>query len=237
MALGHAANRILDEVLDNVGEVHLFMDLLNAVTMALDCSHHSAQMGSLLFVDWLCVWLNGSADCTVILHHVTKSVMFEPLELVHLFATSVKVEAGRRPVRTAAFARKQLTSDMLEAWDSMSRIPSYIGHNFLTLRNKGRLLSPSHIGGGPWLHKVWGSNMLTARLILSVTGHAPIAAYHARFHLGDLPMEDGFLVCLCGSFKGETVRHVINSCGRYDRHSTKFHISQRRDFLPYVEFL
>ena len=91
--------------------------------------------------------------------------------------------------------------------------------------------------GGPWLCKVWGSNMLTARLVRSVTGHAPIAAYRAHFRLGDLPMEDGFLVCPCGSFEDEMVRHVINSCGRYDRHPTKFHISRRGDFLPYVEFL
>ena len=151
MALGHAVNRISNEVLNNVGEVHLFTDSLNAVTMALDCSHHSAQLGSLLFVDQLCVWLNGSADHTLVLHHVTKSVVFELLELVHLFATSIKVEVGRGPVHTAAFARKQLTSDMLEAWDSMSQVTNHIGHNFLSLWNKGRLLSPFHIGRGPWL--------------------------------------------------------------------------------------
>ena len=44
MALGHAVNHILDELLNDVEEVHLFTGSFNAVNLALDCSHHSAQL-------------------------------------------------------------------------------------------------------------------------------------------------------------------------------------------------
>lgn len=199
--------------LDGINAIHIFSDSVNALKSAFDATHHSGQTSSLPVCDLLVPWLQGNAQRSVHLHHVTKGVELVEHELVHLAATSIRVEAGASPLISASYARKDTVSRMLGSWKDSFRDKKYIGNNFLTLyESKDVPLVPTHLNQGPWMRKTGHSNTLTARLAHSVTGHAPIGEYRSRF----FPLEP--TSCRCG-FPLESVRHVYRDCPLFERES------------------
>ena len=80
--------------LEGKGELHIFADSLTALRWTVDPSLHSSQVHSLNFLWHVWPWLHGQADTRIVLHYVDKDVGLDMHSLVHLLATSTKVEAG-----------------------------------------------------------------------------------------------------------------------------------------------
>jgi hypothetical protein len=216
----------ISEILPQLGEVHIYSDSVKALKWVFDVSSHSSQDCSLAALWTIRPWLEKSPDTRVFLHHVNKDVGMDAHSLVHLFATSVRVEAGGAPVRTADSARAAATSAMLGDWALMLRDPKYIGRNFLRLRAGAEAVAPSHIGGGPWMKGVQRSHRLTARLVRAVTGHAPIGEYSERFFRESSR-------CMC-SHPWESVVHIIHLCPLYTRNPSP---GKRYQLVEFVKFL
>ena len=163
-------------------EVHIYSDSLKAIRWLFDASNHLSMDCSLAALWAIRPWLDEAPDTKIFLHHIHKDVGLDAHSLVHLFATSIRVEAGSAPGRSFDSARAVSTAAMLTDWNLLLRDVKYTGHNFLHLCFGGSPVTPSHIGGGPWLRGVQRSNRLTAQLTHACTGHAPIGEYAARFH-------------------------------------------------------
>ena len=197
------------DILPQLAEVHIYSDSLKAIRWLFDALNHSSMECSLAALWAIRPWLDGAPDTKVFLHHILKDVGLDAHSLVHLYATSTRVEAGGAPWRTFNSARVASTSAMLTDWNLMLRDVKYIGHNFLRLRFGGSPVTPSHIGGGPWLRGVQRSNRLTAQLTRACTGHAPIREYAAQFHKESSR-------CMC-SHPYESVIHIIHLCPLHTR--------------------
>ena len=192
--------------LDIIKEIHVFSDSTNALRHCMDASHHSGQFASISISEKLVPWFQLHPDTSLHLHHISDGVEIEDHQLVHLLATSTRVEAGGAPVISADFARREAVTRMLNSWNTLFRTSKYIGSNFLSLyQRKDTPLLPTHLNGGPWMRKTGHSHALTARMTRCVTGHAPIGAFRSRF----FPNEP--TACRCG-FPMETVSHVLNMC-------------------------
>ena len=163
--------------------IYVFADLLTALRWAVDPSLHSSQVHSLNFLWHVWPWIHGRVESRIILHYVDKDVGLDIHSLVHMLATSVKVEVGGVPERSMGYAQRQLTLNMMRDWGDLALSSRYIGHRYIRLcEGPGSAIQPSHLGGGHLLKAVGKSNRLTARLARGLTGHAPIGSYRARFH-------------------------------------------------------
>src|SRR6202023_3589813 len=169
--------------LEGKGKLHIFADSLTPLKWAVDPSLHSSQVHSLNFLWHVWLWLHGEAGSHIVLHYVDKDVGLDMHSLVHLLATSTKVEAGGAPERSMGYARMQLILNMLREWGKMSLSSRYIGHRYIRLcEGLGVIIQPSHLRGGHVFKAVGRSNRLAARLVCGLTGHAPIGTYRERFH-------------------------------------------------------
>ena len=151
--------------------------------------------------------------------------------LVHLYATSTQVEAGGAPWHTFDSARAASTATiMLADWNLLLQdIKWYTGHNFLCLRFGGSPVTPSHIGGRPWLWGVQHSNRLTTRLTCTCTsmGHVPIREYAAWFHRESSR-------CMCSHPHSESVIHIIHLCPLHMRSPSP---GKHYQLVEFVKFL
>ena len=197
-----------------------------AIRWLFDASNHSSMECSLAALWAIRPWLDGALDTKVFLHHVLKDVGLNAHSLVHLYATSTWVEAGGASWCTFDSARAASTAAMLTDWNLMLWDVKYIGHNFLHLRFGGSPVTPSHIGGGPWLRGIQRSNRLTARLMHACTGHVPIGEYAARFHKESSR-------CMC-SHPHESVIHIIHLCPLHTRSPSP---GKRYQLVEFVKFL
>ena len=214
------------DLLPQLAEVHIYSDSLKAIRWLFDASNHSSMECSLAALWAIQPWLDGAPDTKVVLHHIHKDVGLDAHSLVHLYATSTQVEAGSAPWRTFDSARAASTAAMLADWNLLLRDAKYTGHNFLHLRFGGSPVTPSHIGGGPWLRGVQHSNHLTARLTRACTGHVPIGEYAARFHKESSR-------CMC-SHPHESVIHIIHLCPLHMRSPSP---GKRYQLVEFVKFL
>jgi hypothetical protein len=122
-------------------------------------------------------------------------------------------------------ARSEITKSLVLLWqegfDDETNKACYHGHGWLdtyevTGPNWQRAL-PSHLNQGPWLRRYHGvtasnSSTLCARLVRTVTKHAPIGEFRSRF-FPDKPPED-----LHGAQHApETRAHILNHCSWYIR--------------------
>jgi hypothetical protein len=179
--------------------------------LCMDASHHSGQPASLAICRLLVPWLKQHANNTVHLHHITPGVELEDHLLVHIHATSTRVEAGGEPIILADFARREAVTCMLSGWNVLFWTKKYVGSSFLPLyQGKNTLLVPTHVNSGPWMRRMGHSHELTARLVRCITGHAPIGSFQSRF----FPLES--TACRCG-LPMETVSHVLYRCPSYQR--------------------
>lgn len=125
-------------------------------------------------------WLRLHAIHKIHFHHITDGVEMEDYQLAHILAVSTKVMAGGAPVISADFARRGAVTQMLDGWKTLFQSKKYIGSNFLTLyAKKDTPLVPTHLNGGPWMHKTGHSHALTTRLVRCTTGHAPIGEFRS----------------------------------------------------------
>jgi hypothetical protein len=113
-----------------------------------------------------------------------------------------------------------------EGFDDENNKSCYHGHGWLdtyeiTGSNWSRVL-PSHLSQGPWLRRYRGvtasnSSTLCARLVRTVTKHAPIGEFRSRF-FPDKPPED-----LHGTQHApETRAHILNHCSWYIRRADHY---------------
>jgi hypothetical protein len=189
--------------LEDIHQVHVFSDSMNALHLTMDMSHHSGQHLSLSICKVLVPWLQRHPNNSVHFHHITAGMDLEDHQLAHILTTLTRVEAGSVPVISPNFARHRAVTQMLKGWNSLFQSKKYIGSNFLTLyQRKDIPLVPTHVKSGPWMCKVGHSHSLTACLVCCTTGHAPIGVLHSRF----FPEES--TACRCG-FLMETVSHVL----------------------------
>ena len=149
------------DLLPQLAEVHIYSDLLKAIHWLFNASNHSSMDCSLAALWAVCPWLDGASDTKVFLHHVHKDVGLDAHSLVHLFTTSTQVKVGGDPGHTFDSARVASILAMLTDWNLLLWDIKYTGYNFLRLQFGGSPVSPSHIGGGPWLRGVQCSNHLT----------------------------------------------------------------------------
>jgi hypothetical protein len=181
----------------------MFLDSTNALCLCMDASHHSSQPSSLAICRLLIPWFKQHTNNTVHLHHITPGVELEDHLLVHIHATSTRVEAGGEPIISADFARCEADSRMLSGWIALFRTKKYVGSNFLPLyQGKNTPLVPTHVNSGPWMRRTGHSPELTACLVRCITRHAPIRSFRSRF----FPLES--TACRCG-LPMETVSHVL----------------------------
>ena len=92
-------------------------------------------------VHWLCY---GAPDMNVFLHHVYKDVRLNTHSLVHLYATSIRVEADGVPWHIFDSARAASTVAMLADWNILLQDVKYTGHNFLCLHFEGNPVTVRH---------------------------------------------------------------------------------------------
>ena len=108
-----------------------------------------------------------------------------------------------------------------------------MGNNFLQFTDKiGNSLAPLHVKGGPWLSKTWTSTFLTAHMVHTLTGHAPIGKYRARLLSGD-PF------CSCDVLRVpcvETQEHLYHMCPLLTRKQYK-HLKECSHFDYFIQFL
>jgi hypothetical protein len=103
----------------------------------------------------------------------------------------------------------------LDHWDSMFNDPKYRGSNFLHLWGKeGKMPQPSSHKGGKWLQAFGLDVRLCAHASWAILNHAPIGAYHQRFHIGDC---DFWCHCREDTQPGvmgtlETRHHLLTNC-------------------------
>jgi hypothetical protein len=179
-----------EEEADFLGEVIISLgQILIPDIMSVDHTQAVAQTISKVFdLAWMSLsickvlvpWLRHHPNNCVHFHHITPGVELEDHQLVHILATSTRVEAGGALVISADFARCRAVTQMLEGWNSLFQSKKYIRSNFLTLyQRKDTPFVPTHIKSGPWMCKAGHSHLLTARLVCCTTGHAPIGAYHS----------------------------------------------------------
>src|ERR1700724_2566381 len=181
----------LFEDLTIIDSIYFFSDSTNTAKMVLNSSIHSVQTYALATLTVLDSWMKASGINMVFFYHVPNSAdaIFEPHLSVHNLASSVKTEAGRSAVRTIAFSRKQITTDMLNSWAGMYRLSQNFGSNFQYPRCsinpiehvRARRMLPSHLKGGTWLKDVDHNAFLTAQMVRGLTAHAPIGHYRHRF--------------------------------------------------------
>lgn len=216
-AIAGGVQQAVDCSLDGILAIHIFSDSVNVLKCVFDVTHHSRQHVSLSVCDPLVPWLQENTVHSIHLHHVTKGVELKEHKLVHLDATSIRVEAGAAPLITASYTHKDVVDCMLTSWKDLFQAKKYIGSNFLTLyQSKDIPLVPTHLNQGPWMCKTGHSHTLTARLARSVTGHAPIGEYCPRF----FPLEP--TSCRC-RFPLESVRYVYRDCPLFERDSCPGH--------------
>jgi hypothetical protein len=227
-AIAAGVDQAYDIGLEDVHQVHMFSDSTNALRLCMDASHHSGQPASLAICRLLVPWLKQHANNSVHLHHITPGVELEDHQLVHIHATSTRVEAGGEPIISADFARHEAVTRMLSGWNTLFRTKKYVGSNFLPLyQGKNTLLVPTHVNSGPWMSRTGHSHELTARLVRCITGHAPIGLFRSRF----FPLES--TACRCG-LPIETVSHVLYQCPLHEweeEHSEKLPYKWLIDFL------
>jgi hypothetical protein len=195
-AIAAGVDQAYDIGLEDIRQVHVFSDSTNALRLFMDASHHSGQPASLAICQLLVPWLKQHANNSVHLHHITPGVELEDHQLVHIHATSTRIEAGGEPTISADFARCEAVTCMLSGWNALFRTKKYVGSNFLALyQGKNTLLIPTHVNSGPWMRRMGHSHELTARLVRCITGHAPIRSFRSRF----FPLES--TACRCGPWR------------------------------------
>jgi hypothetical protein len=199
-AIAAGVDQAYDIGLEDVRQV--FSDSTNALRHCMDASHHSGQPASLAICRLLVPWLKQHANNTVHLHHVTPGVELEDHLLVHIHATSTRIEAGGEPIISTDFARREAVSRMLSGWNTLFQTKKYAGSSFLPLYQGKNLLVPTHVNNGPWMRRTGHSHKLTAHLVRCITGHAPIGLFRSRF----FPLES--TACRCG-LPMETVSHIL----------------------------
>jgi hypothetical protein len=226
-AIAAGVDQAYDIGLKDIRQVHVFSDSTNALRLCMDVSHHSGQPASLAICRLLVPWLKQHADNMIHLHHITPGVELEDHLLVHIHATSTRVEAGGEPTISADFARCEVVTCMLLGWNALFRTKKYAGSNFLPLYQGKKLLVPTHVNSGPWMHRTGHSHELTARLVRCITRHAPIGSFRSRF----FPLES--TACRCG-LPMETVSHVLYHCPLYEREEVP---SEKLPYKWLVDFL
>jgi hypothetical protein len=110
-AIAAGVDQAYDIGLEDIRHVHVFSDSTNALRLCMDASHHSGQPASLSICRLLVPWLKQHADNTVHLHHITPGVELEDHLLVHIHATSTRVEAGGEPTISADFAQREAVKE------------------------------------------------------------------------------------------------------------------------------
>jgi hypothetical protein len=105
-AIADGVHQAYNVGLDDVQQVHVFSDSANALPLTMDVSYHLGQHLSLSICKVLVPWLRHHPNNCIHFHHITPSVELEDHQLVHILATSTRVEAGGAPVISADFARR-----------------------------------------------------------------------------------------------------------------------------------
>ena len=215
------------DLLPQLMEVHIYSDLLKAIQWLFDAPNHSSMECSLTALWAIRSWLDGAPDTKVVLHRVHKNVGLNAHSLVHLYATFTWVEAGDAPWRMFDFMQAVSTAAMLVDWNLLLQDIKYAGQSFLHLHLGGRPVTPSHIGGGPWLWSIQCSNYLTARLMHACTGHMLIGEYAAQFHKESSR-------CMC-SHPHESVIHIIHLCPLHMRSPSPGKHYQLMEFVKFLK--
>ena len=176
--------------INDVDEIHVFMDSTTAIMQSMDPSIHSAQECALEILFLITPWVE-QGNKQIYFHHVPDSedYMFMPHRLVHNLALSTKIEARFSAPRSLAFDKKQITDDILRDWGILLRDPKYTGRHFQHPRwsanwrehHRAKRMAPSHLKGGTWLKDTGHSVSLTAQMVRGLTSHAPIGQYRHRF--------------------------------------------------------
>jgi hypothetical protein len=177
-AIADGIHQAYDVGLEDIHQVHVFSNSANVLCLTMDMSHHSGQHSSLSICKVLVPWLQHHPNNSVHFHHITDGMDLEDHQLVHILATSMRVEVGSVPVISANFARCRAVTRMLDGWNSLFWTKKYINSNFLTLyQRKDTPLILAHVNSMPWMHKVGHSHSLTACLVRCTTEHAPIGEF------------------------------------------------------------
>ena len=117
------------DLLPQLAEVHIYSDSLKAIRWLFNASNHSSMDCSLAALWAIRPWLDEAPDTKVFLHHIHKDMGLDAHSLVHLFATSIQVEAGGAPGWSFDSARAASTAAMLTDWNLLLRNVKYTGHN------------------------------------------------------------------------------------------------------------
>jgi hypothetical protein len=104
-AIAEGVRQAYNVGLEDVQQVHVFSNSVNALHLTMDASHHSGQHLSLSICKVLVPWLQHHPNNSVHFHHITLGVELEDHQLAHILATSTRIEAGGAPVISANFAR------------------------------------------------------------------------------------------------------------------------------------
>jgi len=165
-AIGGAISTLLGifDSISDIKEIYIYSDSTYVLHHMFDPSIHSAQLYALELLSVLSPWMEGNANHRIVLHHVPdcEDYVFEPQHAVHHLSTFTKIEAGRAPACTIAFATKQITDFVMSDWANQFRLSQYVGQHFMYPRwsvkrqdhAKAKRMAPSHLNGGTWL-KMW----------------------------------------------------------------------------------
>lgn len=89
--------------MDNICEIHILSDSVNALWHTMDASYHSGHLLSVDICNTLVPWFQLLPNSVIHLHHISDKVEINDHQLAHLLATSTRVEAGGEPIISADF--------------------------------------------------------------------------------------------------------------------------------------
>ena len=128
---GAFSDLALEMNINNVDEIHIFMDSTTAIRQSMDPSIYSVQESTLEILFLITSWVE-QGDKWVYFHHVPDSedYMFMPHRLVHNLTLSTKIEARFSAPCSLAFDKKQITNNVLKDWGNLLQDPKYTGRHF-----------------------------------------------------------------------------------------------------------
>ena len=155
-------------------------------------------------------FFSSSPDKRIVIWHCPSGTKWRPHHNVDKDIKSSHIAPTLLSKETWAFNKKSEYDDIINYWARAYEATDRKGKSFLDLTdNKGNILIPSHIKGGPWLMYIGQSNSLCACLTRLITNRAPIGEYRKRF----FPQKEN--ICDCGLDVVETRDHILYECNKY----------------------
>jgi hypothetical protein len=156
-------------------------------------------------------WFAKDEAHTLTLWHVPSCWEWGVHKKAHDAAASVQVGVGLRP-HTHDFQLAAVDKACNAEWHTWFSELSYWGQSFLELKGpKGKPLLPSTHKGGPWMSALGMELTSFTRLCHSITCHAPIGEYCAKFNI------DGPIHCDCLYFLRQMRDHLVCVCRNVTR--------------------